>query len=93
MLSLFGAQEDPSRLMQRVEGFKEESEMKKKNNKFQKQAWKNSGEARFEQMVGEYQRAKAELDAMEKGTPEHAAQQKLCDTLFSNAERFFKQHQ
>lgn len=69
--------------------------MKKNKNKerFQKQAWKNGGEARFEKMVGEYQSAKAELDAMEKDSPEYAAQQKLCDTLFANAERFFSQNQ
>ncbi|KXF82650.1 hypothetical protein [Enterovibrio coralii] len=67
--------------------------MRKKKVKLTKKAWKSGYEARFEQMVGEYQSAKALLDSMTKGTPEYAAQEKLCDSLFANAERFFKQHQ
>ncbi|MDD1783167.1 hypothetical protein LRP49_18530 [Enterovibrio sp. ZSDZ35] len=66
---------------------------KKKKDSFQKKAWKNGNEARFEQMVAEYHTAKAALEAMTAGTPEHEAQKKLCDTLFAGAERFFKQHQ
>lgn len=67
--------------------------MKKNREKHQKKAWKNGHEAKFEQMVGEYQNAKAMLDSMKVGTNEYSQHQKHCDSLFAKAERFFKQHQ
>ncbi|EOD79842.1 hypothetical protein RN22_10245 [Grimontia sp. AD028] len=67
--------------------------MRKKRANLQKQAWKNGNEARFEQMVSEYHKEKAVLEAMTAGSEEYDQQKKLCEKLFANAERFFKQHQ
>ncbi|AMF94588.1 hypothetical protein KW419_09705 [Vibrio fluvialis] len=66
---------------------------KSRHEKAQKKAWKGGYEAKFEQMVGEYHKAKAELETMEKGTPEYLQHEKHCNSLFASAERFFKQHQ
>ncbi|MGR5177271.1 hypothetical protein ACPV4B_09810 [Vibrio parahaemolyticus] len=67
--------------------------MRKNREKLKKNMWKNSQEAKFEQMVSEYHSAKATLDTLEKDSAEYAAQNKHCDSLFAKAERFFKQHQ
>ncbi|CAM2886261.1 MULTISPECIES: hypothetical protein [Vibrio] len=67
--------------------------MRKRRDKVAKKAWKSGYEAKFEQMVGEYHSAKETLETMTAGSDEFKAQEKLCESLFSSAERFFKQHQ
>ena len=66
--------------------------MKKKRNVNQSKARKNNHEERFESMVKEYQEAKTLLDSMDEGSDAQLKQQRLCDSLFAKAEKFFKQH-
>ncbi|WP_417762847.1 hypothetical protein [Shewanella sp.] len=66
--------------------------MRKKRDSSQSKTRKNYHDAKFEQMVSEYNDAKAILESMDEGSVEHIKQQKYCDTLFANAEKFFKQH-
>ncbi|CAM3642932.1 hypothetical protein VA7868_01411 [Vibrio aerogenes CECT 7868] len=68
--------------------------MKKSRTNIKKKTPKTNAnyEAKFEQMVGEYHAAKALLDSMTAGTPEHSQQKKHCDSLFASAERFFNRN-
>ncbi|QSX33554.1 hypothetical protein JYB87_17890 [Shewanella avicenniae] len=66
--------------------------MKKMRNVNQSKARKNNHEEKFESMVKEYQEAKTLLDSMDDGSDEQLQQQRLCDSLFAKAEKFFTQH-
>ncbi len=66
--------------------------MRKPVRKSNKKAQKNHFEERFAVMVAEYQEAKAALDSMEEGSSEYIAQKKVCDKLFSNAERYINRN-
>ncbi|CDU10634.1 conserved hypothetical protein [Vibrio diabolicus] len=44
-------------------------------------------------MVKEYHSAKEVLDAMPEGSADYDKQKKHCESLFANAERFFKRNQ
>ncbi|GAB6262032.1 hypothetical protein [Photobacterium sp. R1] len=67
--------------------------MKKRRETPQKKARKSGYEAKFEMMVKEYHSAKELLDSMKEGTADYNKQKKHCDSLFANAEKFFKHHQ
>lgn len=66
--------------------------MKNKRDKSPKKYKKSGYEAKFEQMVKEYHDAKETLDSMKDDSVEYTQQKKLCESLFSSAERFFKQN-
>ncbi|AVF93863.1 hypothetical protein NB525_11445 [Vibrio alginolyticus] len=57
-----------------------------------KKTQKNNFEERFSMMVKEYQEAKETLESMEVGSKEYMVQNKLCDKLFSNAERYINKN-
>ncbi|ENM5724337.1 hypothetical protein V4V56_000242 [Vibrio mimicus] len=62
--------------------------MRKPVRKSNKKTQRNNFEEQFSVMVTEYQAAKEVLDSMEQGTPEYMNQKKICEKLFSNAERY-----
>lgn len=62
--------------------------MKKPSRRTHKKITKNEFEERFGFLVGEYNKAKEILDSMDQDSDEYKNQQKLCDKLFANAERF-----
>lgn len=66
--------------------------MRKPVRKSNKKTQKNNFEEQFSIMVTEYQAAKEALDSMEQGTPEYISQKKLCEKLFSNAERYINRN-
>lgn len=66
--------------------------MRKPVRKSNKKTQKNNFEEQFSIMVTEYQAAKEALDSMEQGTPEYMSQKKLCEKLFSNAERYINRN-
>ncbi|MCR9345330.1 hypothetical protein, partial [Vibrio alginolyticus] len=57
-----------------------------------KKTQKNNFEERFSMMVKEYQEAKETLESMEEGSKEYMVQNKLCNKLFSNAERYINKN-
>ncbi|EGQ9234415.1 hypothetical protein F8Y91_18050, partial [Vibrio alginolyticus] len=57
-----------------------------------KKTQKNNFEERFSMMVKEYQEAKETLESMEVGSKEYMVQNRLCDKLFSNAERYINKN-
>ncbi|MCZ0758449.1 hypothetical protein INT50_07720 [Vibrio diabolicus] len=67
--------------------------MRKKRDSFQKKNKKSNYEDKFELMVKEYHSAKEVLDAMPEGSADYDTQKKHCESLFANAERFFKRNQ
>ena len=67
--------------------------MRKKRDSFQKKNKKSNYEDKFELMVKEYHSAKEVLDAMPEGSADYDKQKKHCESLFANAERFFKRNQ
>ena len=67
--------------------------MRKPIRKVSKKVRKDNFDEKFEQLVGEYHKAKAVLDSLTEDTPEYDKQKKQCDMLFANAERFFNARQ
>ncbi|ANQ18903.1 hypothetical protein [Vibrio natriegens] len=67
--------------------------MRKRQDKSPRKYKKSGYEAKFEQMVKEYHSAKEVLESMDAGSDEYNKQKNLCESLFSSAERFFKQSQ
>lgn len=66
--------------------------MRKPVRKSSKKTQKNNFEERFSMMVKEYQEAKETLESMEEGSKEYMVQNKLCNKLFSNAERYINKN-
>ncbi|WP_158120598.1 hypothetical protein [Vibrio metoecus] len=66
--------------------------MRKPVRKSNKKTQRNNFEEQFSVMVSEYQAAKEVLDSMEQGTAEYVNQKKLCEKLFSNAERYINRN-
>ncbi|MGL6171647.1 MAG: hypothetical protein ACRC1S_07140 [Vibrio sp.] len=67
--------------------------MKNKRARSPNKNKKAAYEAKFEFMVKEYHEAQAVLESMTHGSDEYIQQKKHCDSLFAQAERFFKQNQ